>query len=809
MQAPLLAKKMNTLLSFNYEQKSLFNEWKTGALGDLGKYTELAMKPWNGTFSSKHTISIDRIDRLLVQLAARFRFSDEAIRKQRDVCFETDKELRNIIVRLESWEAKWLVRLILRDYCTIELNEKHFFENYHFLLPDLLMFQNDFDAVCGMLKSELSCYPAAPCHSHLRNMRIEAAQKLKPVVGIKVGRPTFYKAWSFKHCFQMVAERPWAAEVKYDGEYCEIHIDLEKAGNEVKIFSKNGKDATQDRISLHSTIRKALRIGRTDCLFKSRCIVLGEMVLYSDKENKILPFSKIRKHVSRSGSFLGTMEDSLPHQWEHLMIVFFDILVLDDEPVLGHGLQDRRRILRELIHVIPGWSMRSEWTLVDFRTGDGMTDLKQVFARSLADRQEGLVLKPLHAPYFSLLTDHGQKQSRFFIKLKKDYLGDMGGERDLGDFAILGASLDPQVAFRADFKPLHWTHFYLGCCMNADAVRRTGARPKFKVVACLGGDKSIPKPDLKYLNIQGYVRQTPFRLDGSTAAYDTEGSKSDGRRMTVAFKEPFVAEVLGSGFEKNPNEKFEMLRHPRITKIHHDRTWTDTVSMDDLECMAKQKWDAPDANKLEGHAKEVASLAKRYVREMNGSQITSTSTELSQASSRQTTQQTTQETPREITSTTLQVTVQQNLGDDVVQETQQDTFSTVTTCQSSVSGSSQKKGTRASRDRSILIREDTSERLAHLAELPTAPLQLPTPISTAGTVVASATITHASIRRKRSTQDAISPPMIKRRKIFSPLKDASGNRHLGEVEFDSQEKVIHIYANEGLRVQVHKGLEED
>jgi DNA ligase-4 len=131
-------------------------------------------------------------------------------------------------------------------------------------------------------------------------------------------------------------------------------------------------------------------------------------VLYSDREKRIMPFSKIRKHISRSGSLIGTLQDSMPHEWEHLMIVFFDVLVLDDESTLRHCLQDRRKILRDLVHVVPGRSMRSEWTLLDFRqdkTGDGITDLKQTFARNLAERQEGLVLKPLHAPYFTLSSE--------------------------------------------------------------------------------------------------------------------------------------------------------------------------------------------------------------------------------------------------------------------------------------------------------------------------------------------------------------------------------------------------------------------
>lgn len=409
----------------------------------------------------------------------------------------------------------------------------------------------------------------------------------------------------------------------------------------MRIFSKNGKDSTADRKPIHSTIRNALRIGRSDCLFRKNCVILGEIVLYNDREKKILPLSKIRKHITRSGSSIGTLQNSLPHEWEHLMIVFFDVLALDDEPILRHCLQDRRRILRDLVHIIPSRSMRSEWTLLDFKTGGGITDLKQTFARSLAERQEGLVLKPSHAPYFALLSEQGYRQAGFFIKMK-DYLGDMGGERDLGDFAVIGASFDPRGAPKTSLKPLHWTHFHLGCCINKDGVERTGAKPRFQVVARLSIDKCISKSDTKYLNIQGYDRQAKLRKDGSIAEFDIKHSRCYDQRMTVAFRKPFIAEILGGGFEKPQDESFEMLRHPRVKKIHHDRTWEDAVTMRDLERMAEEKWEVPDADKLDGHAKDVALLAKQYVREMDGSQATTATDDTTQC----TTPQSSQETPR-------------------------------------------------------------------------------------------------------------------------------------------------------------------
>lgn len=195
LQTPLLARKLTKLLNFNIGQRALFDGWKTGKHGDLGVYTERAMKAWDGTFSSTHPVTVTRIDKLLTQLAAKYRFSDAAIRSQRDWCVRTDVELKEIFVRLESWEAKWLVRLVLRQYCTIVLDEHYVLKQYHFLLQDLLTFQNDFDAVFGMLRGELSQYPAVPDRLEESSMRVEATKRLSPVVGIKVGRPEFKKAW--------------------------------------------------------------------------------------------------------------------------------------------------------------------------------------------------------------------------------------------------------------------------------------------------------------------------------------------------------------------------------------------------------------------------------------------------------------------------------------------------------------------------------------------------------------------------------------------------------------------------------------
>jgi DNA ligase 4 len=74
---------------------------------------------------------------------------------------------------------------------------------------------------------------------------------LKPALGTKVGRQAWLKARSIKNCLDIMGQRQVSCEQKIDGEYCQIHIDLSKPHEPIQVFSKSGKDSTQDRRRLH------------------------------------------------------------------------------------------------------------------------------------------------------------------------------------------------------------------------------------------------------------------------------------------------------------------------------------------------------------------------------------------------------------------------------------------------------------------------------------------------------------------------------------------------------------------------------
>jgi len=584
-------------------------DWKTPGNGDLGACVERVLKDFDCEPKPGVFVSVEEIDHAVQELASRCRFSGPEVRSTSSQS-EPHEVLKRIFLRLKSYEAKWFTRLLLKDFSPVILNSNLILTSYHFLLPGLLRFQDNFAASIELLRGPLERYHANPDETSQRLFKQEAAKLISPRIGIQVGRPSFFKSRSIAHCMKMAGSEKWAMERKYDGEYCEIHIDLSRGTDCIQIFSKSGKDSTEDRRAVHGTILEALRIGKPDCVFRKRCIVVGELLVYSDLEGRILEFHKIRKHVSRSGLFLGTDEDSQTHGHEHLMIMFFDVLLIDDDIMMSKEYNTRRTALRKLVEKRPGYAMTSEWGIVDFGRDGAMEAIIYQFAAALAYRTEGLVLKPANMPYFSFDIPEDRDPRHYFIKLKKDYIAELGQERDMADFAVVGASYDCQQALRSGIRGLQFTHFHLGCHVNPDAIR-FGQRPVYEVVASIGDDQCIPRSELQALNDYGRSCCKPLERLGNGLKnpneFDLLLDQTPASKMSVIFTEPCVVEVLGSGFEKPGNKSYFILRHPRILKLHLDRSWKDAMTMEELRRMAEEARSAP----VEGESQEMGRLVEK------------------------------------------------------------------------------------------------------------------------------------------------------------------------------------------------------
>lgn len=583
LQAAGLCRILGRALGLSTARRTSLAAYTQPGAGDLATCFERVHAA--GGPPATPVVTVEHVDHMLHSLAGRSSFSDPSIARLPPSSSETrDRLLSNVFCRTSPQEGKWLVRLILKDFRPVQCDETIILKSFHFLLPDLLRFQRDFTAAVTLLKNELKQYPEKPDprSEALHRKTIADARTIRPVVGTKVSRPHFHKGRGIDSCMKMMGSKVWVLERKYDGEYCEIHVDLTKSTNPIDcitIFSKSGKNSTRDRKAILKTLVETLRLGTPDCHFKKQAILLGELVVFSDQDDCIMPFEEIRKHVSRSGVFIGTEQDSMPKAHEHLAIVFFDLLLLDEEVVMNKPINERRDWLRVAYKKIHGRAMGAEWTKVDFAQPERAKRLfLQHFAMSNAKRCEGLVLKPCDVPYFSIEA-HPADYRHSYIKLKKDYISDMGDEED---FAVVGASYNAQQAATAGGKAfIKWTTFHLGCLTNKEDVRKYDARPIFKHVGTIDQQHCIPQAILETANILGNLRASPWTESEPPQNFDLEVTRSS--KMSVVFDKPLVFEVLGAGYEKPSSCDYLMLRHPRVKKLHEDRDWADCVTFQELQ----------------------------------------------------------------------------------------------------------------------------------------------------------------------------------------------------------------------------------
>ncbi|KAK1778219.1 LOW QUALITY PROTEIN: ATP dependent DNA ligase [Copromyces sp. CBS 386.78] len=450
-----------------------------------------------------------------------------------------EKALGDIYTRFSPRDAKWFTRLFLKNYQPVILDQQLVYRNYHPRLPLMLKVRDDFVDAGRILAS----------YKRERTVtgRDEFAKHLQPKLGVKVGRQHWIKGRSLKQCLQMGYGR-MSCEEKYDGEYCQVHIDLSKGYDCIQIFSKSGKDSTRDRRALHEPIRQSLHLNKPSCPFKKGCILEGELLVYSDKEEKILDFYKIRKHVSRSGAFLSTEQDSQRNPWEHLMIVYYDILMVDDDSLLAGKHSERHQRLREIVTEVKGRSMLVQRQIIDCSRPSAESDLRRAFATCITNRGEGL------------------------------YIRQFG---DVGDFAVVGARYDPTKAKSYGLPNIKWTHFYIACLGNKEEVLRFGEQPKFVVTNVV---------ELNETQMRAFMTAIqPVAVDPKdNKAFSLRIEEGiDGRKTpTTIFTVPPVFDIRCFSFDRPGNVGFWTPRFPMVNKIHCDRTYSDVLSFSELQEMA-------------------------------------------------------------------------------------------------------------------------------------------------------------------------------------------------------------------------------
>lgn len=217
--------------------------------------------------------------------------------------------------------------------------------------------------------------------------------------------------------------------------------------------------------------------------FKKQCIFEGELVVYCEEvclstspnkchwlnlgllqQKRILEFYHLRSHVTRAGFYLGIAADNRPDfRRQHLMLICYDLLLLDSQSYLCLPYDNRILALTNLIKPRPGYVEFASRFEIDFSKPFALETLREQFASGIAQKWEGFVLKPCDAPYLHSVEAKGTN----WIKLKKDYIKGLG---DTADFAVVGGCFEPRRGKQRGFSGGGLTTFFAGVLMNKDGV---------------------------------------------------------------------------------------------------------------------------------------------------------------------------------------------------------------------------------------------------------------------------------------------------------------------------------------------------
>ncbi|EKM81997.1 hypothetical protein AGABI1DRAFT_119018 [Agaricus bisporus var. burnettii JB137-S8] len=426
---------------------------------------------------------------------------------------------------------------------------------------------------------------------------------LKPKLGSMIKLPKSVKGRNCYHALSYFKKSTMVwGETKYDGERAQIHVEiLEDDGtSNIRIWSKSGRESTWDRLGVHEIIRDALGLNKsgksrvssnrvTTARVKRNVVLDAEMVAwYKDHVDEFWRIRGLveqtasgpRRRTKRQRNDFDSQDEDGDSQSRHLALIFFDVLVLDDEPLLFESYATRRQHLESLIKVIPTKAMLSDRYPIQMSPSSLI--LQKIFAEHLANHMEGLVLKAEESQY----NEYGLP----WVKLKKDYIEGFG---DCVDLVIVGASWNRDRARELRVTPNVFTTFFVGVITNRKECQ---LQPDLKphILVYFTVSYGLSRKDLEDVNFRiknsDNVLYPPStkELNGLPFTF-TLSSHLDCKPKTILHI-PFLAEMVFAGFDKSYGCKYYEPRFPRITKIHdkRERSWSTCMDITELDKIARE-----------------------------------------------------------------------------------------------------------------------------------------------------------------------------------------------------------------------------
>lgn len=382
---------------------------------------------------------------------------------------------------------------------------------------------------------------SAPLTDVLRSCRLSPGVPVKPMLA----KPQD----SFQEVLRRMQGLHFTMEYKYDGERAQVHLLQDGS---FKIFSRNSEDTTTKYPDLLPILREALQPTTTSF------VIDAEAVAVDPVSGKLLPFQVLstRKRKNEKAEDVKVQ----------VVLFVFDILYLNDRPILHEPLIQRRALLRRAFNSIPG---KFDFAIsLDHHENGDTSPIEAFLDEAIAGNCEGLMVKTLEQN----ATYEPTKRSLNWLKLKKDYLSSNAGPGGRGpadslDLVVLGAN-------HGQGKRAGWYGAFLLACYDQEAEEYqsvckigTGFSEEFLAAA---------KPQLDFLILSS----------GKPDYYNTS------LECDVWFDPKIVWEVRAADLSLSPAHKGAIdkvekgkgiaLRFPRFIRERADKASEDATSSEQI-----------------------------------------------------------------------------------------------------------------------------------------------------------------------------------------------------------------------------------
>ncbi|KAK5356180.1 hypothetical protein LTS03_011737, partial [Exophiala xenobiotica] len=154
-------------------------------------------------------LTVDEVDHTLDRLASTCVFSSPKLRESITFGYtEVFDELVRVLRRLPSMGVKWMIRLLLKSICPVEIPVTRALRAFHFLMPDLLKVCTSLAGAIQLLEGDtISHLPVSSPPSIERPLKESARAEIEPRLGMMIGLQDFEKAGSIQHCCPLAGHK--------------------------------------------------------------------------------------------------------------------------------------------------------------------------------------------------------------------------------------------------------------------------------------------------------------------------------------------------------------------------------------------------------------------------------------------------------------------------------------------------------------------------------------------------------------------------------------------------------------------------